>query len=172
MIQGIHRHFKEECILLDLDAYLDIPEEIEDCSEKQKRAFKKEILNILVKLFERTGKIVNPSKCLTDLYHRELKATTAFGMAVAMPHVRTLQAKGFMIAIMKSDQGLYFDSLDGELVHYFIGIVCPPYEDKLYLRFLSEISKLIQCGKFKEMMETSFSESELLGKFCRYRAVP
>ncbi|MBF0199595.1 MAG: hypothetical protein HQL32_17900, partial [Planctomycetes bacterium] len=57
MIQGIHRYLKEESILLDLDSLLDIPEDMEELSPRKKQEFKKDILRILVSLFEKSGKI-------------------------------------------------------------------------------------------------------------------
>lgn len=169
MIQGIHKYISADSILLDLDNYLEVPEEFEDLSIRRKKEFKKDILKHLVTLFDKTGKIVNPSKCLTDLYNRELKATTGMGLQVAIPHVRTLQAREFTIAIMRSEQGLYFNSLDGENVHYFMGIVCPPYQDKQYLNFLSVVSNMIKEGILQRIISEAETANDILSSLCRYR---
>ena len=169
MFQGLHRHLSEEAILLDLDDYLEIPEDIDELSARQKIAFKKSVLNILVKLFDKSGHIVNPSKCLTDLVNREAKATTGLGMGFAMPHVRTMQAREMVMAVMRSDQGLYFNSLDDEPVHVFVGIICPPYEDKLYLKVISTLSKLVQSGELFEMVQWAETPAQVMGSFCRAR---
>jgi mannitol/fructose-specific phosphotransferase system IIA component (Ntr-type) len=169
MIQGIHKHIKESTILLNLDDYIEMPEEFEDLSTRRKKDFKKSILKVLVGLFDTTGNIVNPSKCLTDLENRELKATTGMGKNVAIPHVRTLQARDFTIAIMRSDKGVYFNSLDGELVNYFMGVVCPPYQDKKYLNFLSILSSMIVEGELQNIISSAQSPNDILGDICRYR---
>jgi mannitol/fructose-specific phosphotransferase system IIA component (Ntr-type) len=169
MIQGIHKHINQETILLNLDDHIEEPEEFDDLSARKKKAFKKSILKVLVELFDTTGNIVNPSKCLTDLENRELRATTGMGKNVAIPHVRTLQARDFTVAIMKSEKGVYFNSLDSEPVFYFIGIVCPPYQDKKYLNFLSILSKMISEGELQRIIGGAQNANEILGEICRYR---
>ena len=169
MIQGIHKHINAETILLNLDDHIEIPEEFEELSARKKKDFKRSILKVLVDLFDTTGNIVNPSKCLTDLENRESRATTGMGKNVAIPHVRTLQARDFTIAIMRSEQGVYFNSLDGEPVHYFMGIVCPPYQDKKYLNFLSIVSKMIGEEVLQGIIFSAESANDILGDICRYK---
>lgn len=167
MIQGIHKHLSEETILLDLDAQLEVPEDLLDLSAKKKIAFKYSILEILVSLFDKTGKVVNPSKCLKDLYHRELKFSTGLEKNIAMPHVRTMQAKDLLIAFMRSEQGVYFDTLDKEPVHIFVGIVTPPYEDKKYLQVVSMFSKFALDGSLADTIMNAESPKDIMGQICR-----
>jgi PTS system fructose-specific IIC component len=169
MIQGLHRHLREESILLDLDERLDVPDDIAETSARQKVEFKKSILRVLVELFEKSGAIVNPSKCLTDLVNREAKATTGMGRGLAMPHVRTLQAKELIVAVMKSEQGLYFNSLDGAPTHVFIGMVGPPYDDKTYLKLMSTVAKAMQDDVLLPMVMDAWTPGQIMGDFCRLR---
>ena len=167
MFQGVHRHLSTDTILLDLDDYLETIEDFNELSAKKKQEYKKSILSVFIKLMDRSGKIVNTSKCLTDIFNRECKATTGLGEHIAIPHVRTLQAKEFLIGIMRSEKGVYFNSLDGEPVHVFIGILCPPYEDKLYLKFLSDISKTVKSGELFDLIMQAENEKDILGQLCR-----
>ncbi|MBF0198554.1 MAG: PTS sugar transporter subunit IIA [Planctomycetes bacterium] len=98
-----------------------------------------------------------------------MKATTAMGRGIAIPHVRTLQAREFMIAIMRSDKGLYFNSMDEEPVHVFVGILSPPYEDKTYLKFLSTLSHAVNNGDLLPIIREAEYEYEAMGAICRYR---
>lgn len=167
MLRGIHRHLFPETILLDLDAYLDVPGDYSELSEKERRLFKESVLGVLVKLFERTGSIVNASKCLIDLVNRESRASTAMGNNIAIPHVRTLQARDFLVSVMRSDRGIYFDGPEGEMTHIFIGILAPPYADRDYLRFLSLISRAFASGGLKEDLMKAGDVKEVMGVFCR-----
>ena len=169
MIQGLHRYLREESILLDLDERLEIPDEIEELSARAKLDFKKSILKVMVGLFEESGVVVNPSKLLTDLVNREAKATTGMGSGMAMPHVRTLQAKELVVAVMRSERGLYFNSMDNQPVHVFIGMVGPPYDDKEYLRLMSMVAKAMQEGLLVPMVQEAQSAFQLMGDFCRLR---
>jgi len=169
MIQGLHRNLLKDTILLDLDSHLEIPAELEELSDKRKLMVKRQVLQVLVSLFDKTGEIVNPSKCLTDFVNREAKATTAMGRSVAIPHVRTLQARNFLVAIMRSEKGVYFDSLDGSLVNIFVGIVSPPYEEKTYLKFLSMLSREVNNGELIDRIMKSNDPQDIHGYLCRLR---
>lgn len=167
MIQSIHCHFNREAVLLDLDSHLETPEEIEDLSIRRKQEFIRSILEIQVGLLEKSGNIVNPSKCLKDMFHRELKHTTAMGSGLAMPHVRTLQAKELVISVMRSKKGQYFNSLDQMPVHVFIGILAPPYEDRKYLKLISELSNRVLDGSLFESIMGADNPDEVMSYFCR-----
>ena len=169
MFQGIHKYIREEYILLDLDSYLEVPEEFEDLAPSKKFEFKKQILKILIGQFDKSGLIVNPSKCLTDMSNREAKATTGMQDGIAIPHVRTLQAKDLILTVMRSDQGVYFDSLDKSPIHVFIGLICPPYNDKIYLKCLSALSEHIRAGELYEKLYYANSAKEILSIFCRMK---
>ena len=169
MIQGLHRYLREESILLDLDERLEIPEDIEELSTRAKVEFKRSILKVMVELFEMSGVVVNPSKLLTDLVNREAKATTGMGMGMAMPHVRTLQARELVVAVMRSKRGVYFNSMDNQPVHAFIGLVGPPYDDKEYMRLMSMVGKAMQDGVLVPIVLEAESASQVMGDFCRLR---
>src|SRR5687767_4349252 len=113
----LHRFLKEEMIDLNFDPLavstaesgrfdsdrlqVDEDEEEQDGEPTKKQLWEQKvrILGGLVGLLDKSGKITNPKKCLTDLKNRESKASTALGSGIALPHVRTPQAKGFCMAI-------------------------------------------------------------------------
>jgi mannitol/fructose-specific phosphotransferase system IIA component (Ntr-type) len=101
---------------------------------------KEAVLRELVELLDKSGKVANKSKLLTDLLNRERKASTAIGQGLAIPHVRTLQARDFIIAFARSSAGIDFDAIDGQKVHIFFCTVSPPYDDSLYLNVYKNIA--------------------------------
>jgi fructose PTS system EIIBC or EIIC component len=171
MIQGLHRHLSEDTILLDLDGRLELPDDtpVSELPPRQRHEFKKTILKVMVELMDSSGKIVNPSKCLTDLANREAKATTGLGMGLAMPHVRTMQARELVMAVMRSDRGLYFNSLDQAPVHVFVGMVGPSYDDKLYLRMMSTVARAMQEEALLPIVMGAETPRDIFGTFCRMR---
>jgi mannitol/fructose-specific phosphotransferase system IIA component (Ntr-type) len=112
---------------------------------------KEQVLEELVELFESSGRVVNRSKLLTDLLNRERKATTGIGDGLAIPHVRTMQARDFVLVFARSTPGVEFGALDRGPVHLFLGIVAPPYHDKLYLQVYKQIAEI---GKARAARET------------------
>ncbi len=171
MFKGIHKHLHQDAILLDLDERLAIPDDMDELSTKEKWEFKCAILKELIRCFDRNGKVGNPKKCWIDICNREAKATTGMGRGFAMPHVRTMQAKDFMVGIMRSDRGVYFDSMDGMPVHLFVGILTPPYADKEYLRFLSGFSRAIQEENMIDLLKDVNCPNEAMGIICRSRFI-
>ncbi len=131
----------------------------EDVEETPGQRFRKKvvILEHLVKLLEPSGKISNPKRCLTDLRNREAKATTAFGLGMAMPHVRTATAKDFSLGVaIVPEPGLEFDALDEEPVRIFFPMVAPRYKDRYYLKVERALAEA-----FADEDDLSFRESLL-----------
>jgi PTS system fructose-specific IIC component len=78
------------------------------------------------------------------MYNREKKATTGIGGGVALPHIRTVQVKEFVIAFARSDTGLEFEALDGKPVNIFFPMSAPPYDDTFYLRVYKSLADLLR----------------------------
>jgi mannitol/fructose-specific phosphotransferase system IIA component (Ntr-type) len=136
----LNRYIKESNIDLAFDPFsgIELPEEEEglspeELSPRQRWRLKEVVLAGLVELLEPSGRITNAKKCLTDLRNREAKASTAFGNGIAMPHVRTRQAKDFVLGVaIAPAPGLWFDALDEEPVRIFFPMVAPAYNDRFY----------------------------------------
>lgn len=95
----------------------------------------------MASLLELSDDIVNPSKLKLDLINREKRAPSLLGLGIAIPHVRTLQARKLVMAVGISEKGLELDTPDDEPVRLAIAIVGPPYDDKLYLQVYKRLSE-------------------------------
>jgi mannitol/fructose-specific phosphotransferase system IIA component (Ntr-type) len=102
------------------------------------------------------------TKLRSDLENRERKATTGIGGGIAIPHVRTMQAKEFTICFARSTPGLEFGAVDGQPVHLFFGVVAPPYDDKLYLEVYKTIGELLSEEATREALMKAESEHEVI----------
>lgn len=151
----ISRLLKPEMIKLEMDTSFPPPEETTEAqlTPKQLQERKERILAECVDLLDVSGKVCNKSKLLIDLFNREKKASTALGKGIAVPHVRSMQSREFIIAIARSSTGYDFDAPDGEKVHLFIPMAAPPYDDNLYLRVFKSIATLFSYdGLFERIM--------------------
>ena len=126
------------------------PEPEDSASDKWKERNKERILSGLVEILEKSDLTGNRCKLLTDFINRERKATTAIGLGIAVPHVRTMQAKEFIIAFARNRNGYYFNALDDEPVQLFFAMAAPPYDDNLYLRVFKELSMDLQHEYFRQ----------------------
>lgn len=146
---NISRFLKEEFIDLNFKVEQEPPPE-ESNSDKWKARNKERILTRLVDLLELSGKTVNRSKLLTDFINREKKATTGIGDGIAVPHVRSMQAKALIIGFARAKKGYDFESLDGEPTRLFFVMAAPPYDDNLYLKVFKALSESLQYESFRE----------------------
>ncbi len=143
------RYLREECIKLRLETRSPTEEEWEEAREVSAHAVerlrartKEAVLGELADLFATSDRIGNRNRLLTDLINRERKATTGIGGALAIPHVRTAQAKEFIIAVALAPDGVEFGAIDGEPVRVFVAMVAPPYDDRTYLQVYPRIGEL------------------------------
>ncbi len=123
---------------------------------------KERVLGELLALFDASGKVGNATKLRTDLENRERKATTGIGGGIAIPHVRTMQAKEFTICFARSTPGVEFGAVDGQPVHLFFGVVAPPYDDKLYLEVYKTIGELLSEESTRDALMMSKDEHEVI----------
>jgi len=128
----------------------DVEEQYEGKDTRLISYYRELVLDEISELLERSGKMGNRNKLYNDLLNREKRACTAIGQAFAIPHVRTMQAKDTVIGFLRSQQGLPFGAPDGLDVQFFMPIVGPPYNDKLYLKIYRRIGELLQEEGIKE----------------------
>jgi len=141
------RFLRPECIKLSLATVAsEAPEAEGDAPRRNRLNREKEaVMEELCDLLTSSGQVANPSKFLRDLVNRERKASTAVAHHIAIPHVRTMQAKSFIMGLARAQgEGVYFASSDGEPTRLFFLLASPPYEDRLYLQVYRELAGLIQ----------------------------
>jgi PTS system fructose-specific IIC component len=144
---NILRFLRPQCIKLRLDSRPGEPppDESEAQRNARHRREKEALIGELAGLMAASGDIANLSKFTKDLSNRERKATTAVAPGIAIPHVRTYQAKQFIIGLARAEPpGLDFDSLDGEPTRLFLILTSPPYDDRTYLQVYREFAMLVR----------------------------
>ncbi len=148
---NISRHMDSGLIKLDMQTVL--PEMAENGSRKKWIIESKELLlSELVDVLDPAGKIGNRKKLLLDFINREKKASTGIGKGFAIPHIRSMQAKEFMIGFARHRDGYEFDAMDQEPVNFFFVMAAPPYDDSLYLRVFKAISELVCFDDFARQL--------------------
>lgn len=156
---NILRFLDPNCIALDLQSPISpAPDAEESAAARERRLVsdKETLLQELCELLDRSGAIVNPSKFYKDMVNRERKATTAIAPGIAIPHVRSMQVRSFVMGFARSRQGHPFASLDGGPTRLFFLLASPPYEDKLYLRVYRQFAEMIR----HDWVQQSFLDAE------------
>ena len=158
----ISRFLKPELIKLEMET--EINNDLNSSLHPEKLLWmrKEAILNELVDLLEISGKVGNRRKLWVDLVNREKKATTGIGQGIALPHIRTMQAKEFIMGLARSEKGYDFDSVDKEPVNLFFVMAAPPYDDALYLKVFKALAELLRFDYFREELLNAPSEHEIV----------
>src|SRR5438093_2867925 len=75
---------------------------------------KKGVLEELVGLLAKEGKVKNAQGTIDVLIEREKLGSTGIGQGIAIPHAKTEEALDVVAAFGLSRRGVQFDALDGE----------------------------------------------------------
>ncbi|MFZ1682791.1 MAG: PTS sugar transporter subunit IIA [Candidatus Zixiibacteriota bacterium] len=161
---NLSRYLTEDLVKLQMSTVIG-PTPENGSAEKFRMRSKELILTELVDLLDSGARVGNRTKLLLDFVNREKKATTGIGFGVAIPHIRSMQAKEFMLAFARSKVGYEFDSLDQQPVHMFFVMASPPYEDDMYLKAFKQIASMIQYDSFREELMSLSSPGEVIRAF-------
>lgn len=123
---------------------------------------KKNALDQMVDLMEKSGKLDNVDKYRAGVYAREEEGTTGIGEGIAIPHCKSDAVKRPGLAAMVVPEGIDFEALDGEPVHLIFLIAAPDTEDNIHLDVLSRLSVLLMDEKFTEALRKAKSVDEFL----------
>jgi PTS system fructose-specific IIC component len=157
---NISRYITEQSIRLEMTTRI-APLDEGSSPDKWLQNGKEKILDELVTLLENGNRIGNRTKLLLDFVNREKQATTGIGDGIAIPHIRSKQAKEFMIAIARSAKGYEFDSPDKQPTHLFFVMAAPPYDDSLYLKVFKALAEKLQYQSFRDELMAASSPGEI-----------
>jgi PTS system nitrogen regulatory IIA component len=127
-----------------------------------KGANKKEIINELLDILVRTGKIQNREAALNAVMEREEKMSTGMKHGIALPHGKCAAIDDLVACIGVSEKPVEFDSLDHQPCNIFIMTLSPVEKTGPHLQFLAEVSLLFKSSeKRKEILKAETSEEVL-----------
>ena len=149
----IGEYLKKENCIMDLRAF-------------SREAAIEEITESLV----RTGKVKNQEAFIQDVLEREKLGSTGIGLKVAIPHAPTEAVDTFVIGFGRSELGIDFQAIDDEKVHLVFVMGTNPQELSLYLKLLSELSRLLRKTDFREALLKAASPDEIVDIFKRFEA--
>ena len=113
---------------------------------------KEKVLEELISLLAKDGKIDNEEKFKKAVLKREEEFTTGIGMGIAVPHGKSSTVNEASIVFGKSKKGIEYDGMDNELVYLFFLIAVPEASNDVHLRTLSEISRRLMHEEVREKL--------------------
>lgn len=92
---------------------------------------------------------------------REELGSTGIGRGVAVPHTKHPSVSQLLGTVAVSQQGVDFDSLDGEKVQLFFLLISPPDRPGEHLRALENISRQLRNDTFCKFLKQAKSSDEI-----------
>ena len=123
---NIRKAISKEAIRLSLEA-------------RDKNGIIEELLDLIV----RTGRIPDRKAALKCLLEREKKMSTGMHHGLASPHGKTDTLDSLVASVGILPEGVDFGSMDGEPSKIFILTVSPANRAGPHIQFLAEISRLL-----------------------------
>jgi PTS system nitrogen regulatory IIA component len=113
---------------------------------------KKDAIKELVEVLFKSGKIKDKKKMMQTLLEREELGSTGIGQGIAIPHGKSDTVSDLAAAFGLSQDGISFDSLDGEPVNIFFMLVAPEGAAGAHLKALARISSLLKDKYFRKSL--------------------
>ncbi len=123
---------------------------------------KEEIIDELLDVLVKAGKVTDKDAAKECVLDRERKMSTGMKHGIAIPHGKTDTVSDLVACIGISDNPVDFDSLDQDPCRIFIMTLSPVNKTGPHLQFLAEVSLLFKSAdKRAQILDTS-DKSEII----------
>ena len=111
---------------------------------------KEQVIRSMATALLEAGKIIEEQheSIVEAILKREELGSTGIGRGVAVPHTKHPSVGELVGTVAVSEEGVDFDSLDGEKVHLLFLLVSPPDRPGDHLRALENISRQLRDETF------------------------
>ncbi len=122
------------------------------------------VVREMVKALEEAGSIdsAETESIIKAILKREDLGSTAIGRGVAVPHTKHPSVDRLVGMVGISQEGVDFDSLDGEKVHLFFLVISPPDRPGDHLRALENISIKLRNETFCRFLKQAKTSEDVL----------
>ncbi|MCP3031352.1 fructose-specific PTS transporter subunit EIIC [Halobacillus sp. A1] len=123
---------------------------------------KPEAIDELIGKLDQAGKLNDRDGYKQAIEEREQQSTTGIGEGIAIPHAKTASVKEPAIAFGRSQEGLDYESLDGQPTNLFFMIAASEGANQAHLETLSSLSSFLMDKNFREKLETAKTEDDVI----------
>ena len=123
---------------------------------------KNEAIDKLVDLMDASGNLSDKNEYKKAVLAREELSTTGIGDGIAIPHAKTKAVKNAGLAAMIVNEGVDYDSLDGNPAKIFFLIGAPDGENNVHLEVLARLSTMLMDENFRNALENSKTPEEFV----------
>ena len=123
---------------------------------------KKDVLDQMVDLMAKSGKITDVDTYRKGVFAREEEGSTGVGDGIAIPHCKSDAVKAPGLAAMTVPAGVEYDALDGAPVDILFLIAAPNTKDNVHLDVLSKLSVLLMNEEFTSALKSAKPVDEVI----------
>lgn len=107
---------------------------------------------------------------LAALKTREEKISTGIGSGVAIPHAFSEKIDEVVAVFGRSKEGVNFEAIDNNPVHFLVLFIVPQKEYHLHLRTLAAIAKLFTRCDIRSQLSAAETSEDILDVFVAHSA--
>lgn len=126
---------------------------------------KKGAIDEMVEKMYAGGRITDIATYKEGILTREAQTSTGLGDGIAMPHAKNKAVKEATVLFAKSNNGVDYDSLDGQPTYLFFMIAAPEGADDTHLQALASLSKLLINPDFVAQLKEVNTPDEVQALF-------
>ncbi|HCX0661744.1 TPA: PTS fructose transporter subunit IIABC [Staphylococcus aureus] len=120
-----------------------------------------EAIDMLIHKLKICRYVEHTSHLKNAILEREMESTTAIGMNVAIPHAKSDVVKQPIVAVMKNNHGVKWESLDGSLPQLIFLIAVPNNSQDTHLKILQRLSKALMNDETRQSLINANSTTEI-----------
>ncbi|MCR4416149.1 MAG: PTS sugar transporter subunit IIA [Ignavibacteria bacterium] len=144
----VSEYLNEENVLLDVEA-----------------KDKYELIDKLIDVAAKSGKILDKEKVREAVYEREKILSTGVGKGFAVPHGKTDAVNDIVLAFAITKEPLDYQALDNQPVRLVMLMVGKDSLVSSHIKLLSRISRLMNNDEFRENLLNAKTKEEVLEIF-------
>ncbi|WP_147804412.1 PTS fructose transporter subunit IIABC [Alkalicoccus halolimnae] len=123
---------------------------------------KEDVIHELAAKLDTAGHLTDRNAFIEAIKERESQSSTGIGEGVAIPHAKVAAVTEPAIVFGRTQDGIDYDSLDGEKAHLFFMIAASEGANETHLQALSRLSTLLMDEDFRQTLLSADSEEEIL----------
>ncbi|AYW48654.1 PTS fructose transporter subunit IIC [Tetragenococcus osmophilus] len=128
---------------------------------------KKPAIDEMVQKLYDIGRITDLDKFKEGILAREEETSTGLGDGIAMPHAKNDAVKEATVLFAKSEQGVDYESLDGQPTYLFFMIAAPEGADDTHLQALAALSRQLVNQDFVANLQQAQTPEDVQAAFAQ-----
>ena len=102
------------------------------------------------------------------LLEREQIGSTGVGNGVAIPHARIDNLDAIQLCFGRTNDGIGFDAIDNQPVHFIVMILSPVDQPEKYLKTLATVSRFLKKPELRRQLRLAENSKKIVEIFKKF----